>query len=47
MKVVAKRAPEPEHFTVGSHFKIQQIDDNLIDGDIITQMPEKICRVIW
>ena len=42
MKIVAKRAAEPERFTVVSHFKVQQIDNNLINGDLIAQVPEKI-----
>jgi hypothetical protein len=42
MEVTAKRAPEPEHLTIVSHFKVQQIDNNLVDGDVITQIPEKI-----
>jgi hypothetical protein len=46
MEVVAKRATEPEHFTAVSHLKIQQIDNDFIDGYGITQKPEKICRVI-
>jgi hypothetical protein len=42
MKIVAKRAAEPERFTVFSHLKVQQIDNNLINGDFISQVPEKI-----
>jgi hypothetical protein len=46
MKIVAKRATEPEYFLMIAHLKIQQIDNNLIDGDVITQSAEKIGRVI-
>ena len=46
MKIVAKRASEPERFGIISHLKIQQIDNNLIDGDFITYPAEKICRVV-
>ena len=42
MKIVANRAAEPERFTVVSHLKIQQIDNNLINGDLIAQVSEKI-----
>ena len=42
MKIVAKWAAEPERFTVASHLKVQQIDNNLINGDSIAQAPEKI-----
>ena len=41
MKIAAKRAAEPERFMLVSHLKIQQIDNNLIDGDFITQPTEK------
>jgi hypothetical protein len=37
MKVVAQRALEPEPVGVRVHLKIQQIDDNLIDGDFISE----------
>jgi len=42
MEIVAKRAAEPERFVVVSHLKVQQIDNNLINGDLIAQVPEKI-----
>jgi hypothetical protein len=36
MKIVAKRASELERFVGVSNLKIQQINNNLIDGDVIT-----------
>ena len=37
MKIVANRTSEPEGFVGVSHLKIQQIDNNLIDWDVITK----------
>jgi hypothetical protein len=36
VEVEAKRAPEPERLTVVFHFKIQQIDNDLVNGYVIT-----------
>jgi hypothetical protein len=36
MKVEAKRASEPEYLVLVLHLKIQQIDNNIIDEDVIT-----------
>jgi hypothetical protein len=47
MKVVAQRASEPEPVTCVAYLKIHQIDDNLIDGDFISEHSEKVCRVVF
>jgi hypothetical protein len=47
MKVIAQRASEPEHFVVVLHLKIQQIDDDLIDGDLVSKDSKKTFRVVF
>jgi hypothetical protein len=47
MKVIAQRASEPEYLVVVLHLKIQQIDDDLIDGDLIAEHSQKIFRVVF
>jgi hypothetical protein len=46
MKIVTQGATEPDSFAVLFHLKVQQIDNDFINGDIIAQHPEKIIRVI-
>jgi hypothetical protein len=46
MEIVAQGAAEPDCFVVVLHLKVQQIDNDFINGDIIAQHPEKISRVI-
>jgi hypothetical protein len=46
MEIVAQGATEPDCFAVLLHLKVQQIDNDFINGDIIAQHPEKISRVI-
>ncbi len=43
MKIVTQRALEPEYLVVVAQLKIQQIDNDLIDGDLITEPSKKIC----
>ena len=47
MKAMTQRTSEPEHFVVVAHLKIQQIDNNLIDGDLVSEHSEKIRRVMF
>jgi hypothetical protein len=46
MKIVTQGATEPDCFGIVLHLKVQQIDNDLINGDIIAQHPEKISRVM-
>jgi hypothetical protein len=47
MKAMTQRTSEPEHFVVASQFKIQQIDNDCIDGDLVSEHSEKNCSVMF
>jgi len=47
MKAITQRTSEPEYFEVVSHLKVQQIDNNRINGDLVSEHSEKIRRVIF
>ena len=47
MKAMTQRTSEPEHFLAVLYLKIQQINNNRIDGYLISEHSEKICSVMF
>jgi len=47
IEAMTQRISEPEYFMTVSHLKIQQIDNDRIDEDLITEHSEKICGVMF
>jgi len=47
MKVVAQRASEPEYVVIIFHLKIQQIDNDCINGDLVSKPAKKICGIMF
>jgi hypothetical protein len=43
MKVEAQRASEPEYLVLVSHFKVQQVDNDFIYWDLISEHAKIIC----
>ena len=47
MKIVAQRASEPEYFMIIFHLKIQQLNNDIINGDLVSESAKKISGIMF